>query len=74
MAVHVHGHFYEQFKSFTKNSGNVQSVLSVTEHVANMKDKRTLLNRKTFNIITADSLNFCKNTVKRDLPLPKSEQ
>jgi hypothetical protein len=28
--------------------------------VANMKDKRILLNRKTFNIIKADSLNFWK--------------
>jgi hypothetical protein len=43
---------------FTNNSGNVKSILSVTERVANMKDKRILLNRKTFNIIKADSLNF----------------
>jgi hypothetical protein len=42
------------------NSGNVQSILSVTEHVENMKDKRTLLNCKPFNIIKADSSNFCK--------------
>lgn len=66
-----------QFKCsviFTNISRNVQSILSVTERVANTKDKPTLLNCKPFNIIERDSLNFCKNAVKHGLPLPKSEQ
>ena len=49
----------------TNNPGNVQSILSVTEHVTNMKDEHTLLNCKPFNIIKADSLNFCKNKWNR---------
>jgi pseudouridine-5'-phosphate glycosidase len=33
--------------------------------VANIKDKRTLLNYKPFNIINPDSLNFCKKKKKK---------